>query len=396
MNDLQLALIGAGLIAVIAVWVYNVWQERKLRRTVDAMLRPPITGQDDGLPGPADGVGTEENADPEMTERREPSLAAEPFAAAEGNAYGMTGAPSPDVLAVVPGVASAGAAAASAAAGMPDLPAPWADPLADCILRFDSATPIFAPALWSLQANWSAELSKPFHWLAFDVDEGVWRYIDAGESGRYTFWASTLQLADRGGAVSDGELARFFDGVKQVAETLGARLDLPSRSQEAIRAARLDEFCASVDIQFRFHVVEGSGGVFAGTKLRGIAESLGLTLEADGTFHARDGDLGEAFVLGNLGSEGFSGEALRTLATHGLTLTLDVPRTRDGVLAFARMVAAGEQLACELGGVLVDAQRAPLAEAMIAAMRGKIVELQQRMREAGIEPGSTRALRLFS
>jgi hypothetical protein len=49
-----------------------------------------------------------------------------------------------------------------------------------------------------------------------------------------------------------------------------------------------------------------------------------------------------------------------------------------------------------LGGVLVDAQRAPLADAMVDAIRAKTAELQQRMREADIVPGSPRALRLFS
>ena len=68
--------------------------------------------------------------------------------------------------------------------------------------------------------------------------------------------------------------------------------------------------------------------------------------------------------------------------------------------------AGGLELATRLGDklgkpgraevVLVDAQRAPLADAMIDAIRVKTAELQARMNEAGIAPGSTRALRLFS
>jgi FtsZ-interacting cell division protein ZipA len=84
------------------------------------------------------------------------------------------------------------------------------------------------------------------------------------------------------------------------------------------------------------------------------------------------------------------------LATHGLTLSLDVPRVADGALAFDRMLATARQLAATLGGVLVDAQRAPLADAMIDAIRARTAELQQRMRDGGIISGSIRALRLFS
>jgi FtsZ-interacting cell division protein ZipA len=151
-----------------------------------------------------------------------------------------------------------------------------------------------------------------------------------------------------------------------------------------------------VDIQFVLHVVEASGGVFAGTKLRGVAEAAGLALEGDGVFRARDEDGGELFTVANLGAERLEAESIKSLATHGLTLSLDVPRVTDGKLAFDRMLATARQLAGTLGGVLVDAQRAPLADAMVDAIRAKTVELQARMNEAGIVPGSTRALRLFS
>jgi len=87
---------------------------------------------------------------------------------------------------------------------------------------------------------------------------------------------------------------------------------------------------------------------------------------------------------------------MKSLAIPGLTLSMDVPRVTDGALAFDRMLATARQLSTALGGLLVDAQRAPLADAMIEAIRAKTAELQQRMRDGGIVPGSTRALRLFS
>jgi len=196
--------------------------------------------------------------------------------------------------------------------------------------------------------------------------------------------------------VSDGELARFFDGVQHVAQQTAATVELPSRGEIVMRAASLDEFCAAVDIQFVLHVVEATGGVFAGTKLRGVAEAAGLALEGDGVFRARDEAGRELFTVANLGAERLEAESIKSLATHGLTLSMDVPRVSDGAAAFDRMLAIARQLAAALGGVLVDAQRAPLSDAMIDAIRAKTAELQQRMRDGGIAPGSTRALRLFS
>ena len=266
----------------------------------------------------------------------------------------------------------------------------------DCVLHLAAAVAVPAPAVWAMQNAWAGELSKPLHWLVKNEADGVWRQIDAHDSGRYREWVAALQLADRRGPVSDGEIARFFEGVQQVARQAAAELELPSRSAAVVRADRLDQFCAGVDIQFVLHVVEALGGVFQGTKLRGVAEAAGLALEADGVFRARDDAGGELFTVANLGTERLDAESIKSLATHGLTLSLDVPRVTDGVAAFDRMLATARQLAATLGGELVDAQRVPLSVAMIDAIRARTAELQQTMRDGGIAPGGIRALRLFS
>jgi FtsZ-interacting cell division protein ZipA len=266
----------------------------------------------------------------------------------------------------------------------------------DCLLHLTAVAAVPAPAVWAMQNAWAGALSKPLHWLVKNEADGVWRQIDAHDSGRYREWVAALQLADRRGPVSDGELAQFFEGVQQVARQAAAELEAPSRSATVLRADRLDQFCAGVDIQFVLHVVEALGGVFQGTKLRGVAEAAGLALEADGVFRARDAAGGELFTVANLGTERLDAESIKSLATHGLTLSLDVPRVTDGVAAFDRMLATARQLAATLGGELVDAQRVPLSVAMIDAIRARTSELQQTMRDGGIAPGGIRALRLFS
>lgn len=383
-SELQIALIGAGAIGVAIVWGYNVWQDRQHRKTADRIFNGE---QDDALLGPEADVAAVPEED---SERREPRfadaaepLAADPSAAAADEA----------ISAAIP-VADATTPAPEAVPAA--LPSEWADDVADCVIYLTAAEPVPAPALWAMQNVWSGDLDKALHWLVRNEADGSWRRCDANDSGRYRAWVAALQLVDRRGPVSDGELGRFYDGVQQIALQTGATLEMPTRGDTVMRAGALDEFCAAVDIQFVLHVVEATGGVFAGTKLRGVAEAAGLALEADGVFRARDAVGGELFSLANLGNEKLDAETIKSLATHGLTLSLDVPRVSDGVQAFDRMLAAARQLAGALGGVLVDAQRAPLADAMIAAIRAKTAELQQRMHDAGIVPGSTRALRLFS
>ena len=374
-SELQIVLIGAGAVAVAMVWGYNVWQERKHRKSAENIFTD----------GPGDALLGSEDRGPGMqdAERQEPHFS---------DAAGDFDEPPADANAAEP--------ASPEREPLPELPVECADSVADCVLRFATAEPIPAPAVWAMQNAWAAELSKPVHWLAKRIADGdadgAWQQVDDHDAGRYREWAVALQLADRRGAVSDGELARFFDGVQQLAQQAAATLELPSRGEIVIRAGKLDEFCAAVDIQFVLHVVEATGGVFAGTKLRGVAEAAGLVLEADGVFRARNAGGGELFTVANLGAERLDADSIKSLATHGLTLSLDVPRVTDGELAFDRMLATARQLAVALGGVLVDAQRAPLADAMIDAIRARTAELQRRMRDGGIAPGSIRALRLFS
>jgi hypothetical protein len=375
-SELQVALAGAGAAVVAMVWGYNEWQERKHRRNAERIFKG---GQGDAL---LDGE-TVEAAPVADTVRREPGERLEPLSD-DHEAGAAEHEPEKDEV------------AQPVSRPAPLLPPESADPAVDCILYFVANDPIPAPAVWAIQNAWSGDLSKPVHWLAKSEVDGAWWQVDAAEAGRYREWAVALQLVDRRGPVSDGELGRFFDGVQQLAQQTAAALELPSRGETVMRAGKLDEYCAAVDIQFVLHIVEASGGVFAGTKLRGVAEAAGLVLEGDGVFHARDAGGAELFTVANMGAERFEAGSIKSLATHGLTLSLDVPRVANGVLAFDRMLAAAQQITLSLGGVLVDAQRAPLSDVMIAAIRAKTAELQRRMSDGDIAPGSVRALRLFS
>lgn len=388
-SELQIALIGAGVAGVAMVWGYNIWQDRQHRNNADKIFRG---GHGDALLPDDKGTAISSagtSSDAEDGERQEPHIGDAVAETAEFVAAEDTAAVTADVVQVPQDPAPP-----------PVFPVDYADTVADCVLCLMAAEPVPAPAVWAIQNTWTGELSKPVHWLAKKPTDGdadsTWQPVDADDSGRYAEWAVAIQLADRRGPVSDSELARFFDGVQQLAQQTSATLELPSRGEIVLRAAKLDEFCAAVDIQFVLHVVEASGGVFPGTKLRGVAEAAGLALEADGVFRARDAEGGELFTVANLGTERLEADSIKSLATHGLTLSLDVPCVTDGTLAFDRMLATARQLSAALGGVLVDAQRAPLADAMIDAIRARTGELQARMNEAGISPGSTRALRLFS
>jgi FtsZ-interacting cell division protein ZipA len=377
MSELQLALIGAGGVAVAIVWVYNAWQERKHRKLAEKVFGQP---REDALMQGASDAEPESGRREPNAERREPSFGdddAVPVAAASASE---------------PAEEDAGDEMKS----LPAPPAQWADEVADCALRIEFVEPVAAPALWAEQAEWAGQMLKSLRWLGFDERAGQWKLLTAHDAGQYGQVVAALQMADRQGPAAEAEIAIFLDGVHRLAQNFSGLVDVPDRQDVLAHAQALDTFCASVDVQLGVHVVEPAGNTFAGTKLRGLAEAAGMQLREDGFFHALRDDGETLFVLGNAGPELFTADGMRSLATPGIVLTLDVPRAADGQAVFDRMIGVANQFALGLGGALVDAQRRSFDQAMIAGIRAKIGELQQRMNAHKIQPGSVRALRLFS
>jgi FtsZ-interacting cell division protein ZipA len=440
MSELQLALLGAGAVAIALVLAYNLWQERKHRKAAEQLFKgdqqdvllkdaPPLGDggrnsgdQNDGRIA-NDGAYAEERVEPTFgaldefddasaspqkqyvatssVDYDEPEVETQRVAAPNVSVTPQApvdfeaGAPTPLSASNVPYASSSTSSIAQplSAAGDDIFPA---DALADCVIRFSLNTPVPALNVWKAQQIWSKLITKPITWMGRVPGNLAWKLVDETSTGRYSDWLVAMQLADRNGPASDIELRQFFTGVDGLGQLLGIGIELPERVEEQLRAQSLDSFCAGVDVQFSIHLVEASGGTFAGTKLRGVCEAAGLALGADGSFHSMDEDGLEIFRISNIGPERFTPDTIRSLATQGVTLTIDVPRVPDGSAGFNRMITTAQQLARGLGGVLVDVQRAPLADAMISMIRAKIVELQQQMRAADILPGSPRALKLFS
>lgn len=375
MSDLQLSLIGLGIVLVGGVFAYNKWQERKHRMLADRVFRGDhpdvLLGRKQAEPPGADEAAAE---------RLEPGIQpaqgdmGEPMAAALGS----------EAPADLQGMQVAA-----------EPPEELADPAIDCVVRLESAEPIGGPYLWQAQHQAMGKLTRPLAWCGLNERTGTWERLTANGAGDYRRLRAALQLADRRGPLTDSELTLFFNGVQRLADEFLAVADLPVRNDVLARAAEIDRFCAGVDIQIGVNVV-ASGAPFAGTKLRGLAEAAGMVLREDGMFHAADDNGTTLYTLSNLEAAPFAAEELKSLATHGITLTLDVPRVLGGPRVYDRMILLAKQFAISLGGTLVDDNRAPLPDSALALIHDKIVEIEQRMAGQGLTAGGMQALRLFS
>jgi hypothetical protein len=169
---------------------------------------------------------------------------------------------------------------------------------------------------------------------------------DAGERRVH----AALQMVSREGVIGEAELIEFRSRVETMAAAHGASISAPEMRQALEAAHQLDRACADVDVQIALHVL-------------GVPQSPVKN---------------PAFQVAP--------------RADGVTLLLDVPRTRDLVRSYQTMV----RTARELGGRLVDDNGTALDERGLAAIGVEVEALQARLAEIGIEPGSPLALRLFS
>ncbi|QID18040.1 ZipA [Nitrogeniibacter mangrovi] len=366
-SELQMGLIGTGVVAVVGVLAYNKWQEHKAQKHAEKTFR---SDHRDVLLEP--GIGDAAEAEPASAN---PAPAPIP-----GDA--------PTEIAPGPIHEEAGRQA-------PSLP-PEVDERVDCVVRIESIEPIEAGQLWQVQREHLDGLSKPVGWFAFDDNANAWMPINQHSSERHHWFCAAMQLVDRRGPINDADFTRFVDGVSRTADQFMAiPSTAPARAGALGRAEELDRFCASVDVQIGVNLVS-RGTPFSGTKLRGLVEAQGMGLRADGLFHAEDDDGRSQFVLGNLEPTLFSPETLRDMQTQGLTLIVDVPRVAEGGRVFDRMMQVANQLAAALDAEVVDDNRSAFGPEAAALIRQQIEQFQGQMRDYGLPSGSDLAMRLFT
>jgi hypothetical protein len=370
-SDLQLGLLGIGVLVVAAVLAYNKWQELKLRRRAQGAFASHHRDALFGDHGEA-AHGT-----------RPQSWSPRPEGAPGGRVEHTLGDP-------VPGAAGA----TEAAQGAPPV-APTLDATIDFVAEFEAPRAL-APQDVAHHARGLTDdaFAKPVRWEGRDEGRGDWVAL-AGD-GAYRNLRVGLQLADRSGAASEADLATFARGAQEVALALGAKCRVPSVAEALARAQELDRFCADVDVLIGLSVIGSESHTFPGTKIRAAAESAGLAVGKDGRFHRFDDDGIELFALANLEPMPFHAETMGTLQTRGVTALFDVPRVPPSDAAFRRFIDFAHELEQTLGGVLVDDNRKPIGQAALEAIAQQLDRIHATMDSRGIPAGSPLALRLFT
>lgn len=356
MSELQLGLLVVGALVVAGVYVFNLVQQRRLRRQAERAFGN--RHEDVLLKAQPTRVEPRLEPVPVAETRTEPSLEPAPASAVQ-----------PDTVQL--------------------------DDDIDFVAELAFSAPIEPAALAPLVQR-KAEFGKPVSIAVYDPQEDAWKEVHLGMRGRYDRARVALQLCNRDGAVSDVMLRGFRDAVQALAQALGAQVAMPNADEAAVRAALLDQFCAEVDVVIGINVVSPGERRFHGAKIKALAESNGLKLTADGRYALVDERGEPLFKVADVQAVPFRAETLSQMSTDGLTLELDLPRVTDGLDAFRQMVQLARTFATTLGGVMVDDNRVALTDAGLEKIRLEIARLQALMEARRIPAGGDLALRLFS
>ena len=422
MSQLQIGLISLGALIILAVLLFNWWQERNIKR--EMVLR---------FDGPIDDVLMEElrgQRQPEVTEDfhidedihidtgpepeiRDETAVAEPMATQvdedippeTGTVESVQEEPEPPP----PQTASTESPAEQEIVA-DELPVePESEPVSTVTEKFppvvDSQIDEIAIITLNQPCNGAAirdalqplpVFTKTVRWLGLGANGASHLLTKEQEQTSFTRIIGALQLADRSGPASGEDLRNFHAKVEDLSMRIGGELEWHEHGDPLQYARELDQFCIDVDVMISLQLKVGAGGPFAGTKLRGLAEVAGLTLKDDGKFHYLNEAGDSLFILACLDQRVLTSEMLRTALLDGVALMMDVPRVANGAEVFNQMVLLGRKLETALSTTLMDENQQPLGDAEIDKIRQQLKVIYSSMLARGITPGSPTALRLFS
>lgn len=367
MTDLQASLIVIGIVIIVAVVIYNKWQEHKERKSVEKAF----SSTPDDVLMQSDAVPRSE----EVT-RREPVF--------------EYSAPTPEPDTDIPAAYENVEGHLSSEADLPpqadatphELPI---DDLIDCAIPLLPESPLRGEKMLPLLQGLRHIGGKPVHYIGERAD-GAWELVTQG--GVYATVIASLQLAHRTSALNELEYSELISRLRQIADELGAELEVPDMPEVMARSHALHEFVAEYDAKLSINLRANKAPWAIDTLLMALKRQ-GFDLRPDGRLVMPDGDNG---VLFSLSTNVTPASSTTTL----LTLLLDVPCVaplRDG---FGAMVACAKSLAVRLDGTVVDDAGQALTDAALDEIASQIAAFYDSMEQAGIPAGSARALRLFN
>lgn len=431
MNELQLGLIGTGVVILLGVVAYNAWQSSKVKRRIPRSMKGGNQGMvpasaaehEDERPFIEPSLPAAGRSHPASGERREPTLAraaadaphapsaegalAEPdFAQAPAPVVGESPVPADDAMAAQedgahqahepsePGESPVEAGTAKPVAPTNNAPIAPAvvDERIDCVVNLPLGGMVNAERVLPLAQRMRRAGGKAVHVEGWVEDPPHWELLRSG--GRYTQLRMAVQLANRAGPLNEVEFSEFISQVQALADAVDSLPELPDMMETVGKARELDSFAAQCDAQLSVNVLS-DGAPWSANYIQAVATQDGLLLSRDGTrFVKLDTRQNPVFTL-QFGDTNFLRDDLTYKGGDLITLLLDVPVADEDLLPFRLMCDYAKSIGQRIGGRVVDDQRRVLPEAALTGIETQLMSLYARLEQRGLPAGAMPTRRLF-
>ena len=345
MSDLQISLIFLGVVLILAVLVFNWWQDWRVRQKMQDQF--PERDHD-----PLMGAGHRT-----YPSRREPGLGVpQPQGADEAN-------DDDDDLDEV-------------------------DPATEVVIDVSFAQPVGSTPLYNALKPISKVGSKPVRVFAEREGGGHRAYLRPAES--YTSVQLAVLMANRSGALTDIEWSQLWTLAQSLAERFDGSVEGPEIETVLQQAQALDTVCADLDAQvglvLKLHEAKDVNSVFR------VLENAGFLRGDVHLAWMSDSGLPRFIVL----FDGVAADEIKAEEVNRLDFVLDVPNSPADEQAFSRMATVGRDLARRLDAVLLDDQGRPLPDHADETIDEQLHAIYMRLEQAGYPAGEPRTVRIFS
>src|SRR5690625_2192691 len=302
MSDLQIGLILLGVALIVAVLLFNWWQDRRVRRQMQAQF-PRV----DNDPLMAQG----------SPKRKEPSVQ----------------------VAERLGVLK-----------LDDFPNDEVDPGCEAVIDIQFPQPVAGAELLDLLRRHLRFQIKPLRVFVLSTEGQLETY--PAEEAQYVGVQLAVLLANRSGPLTDVEWSKLWAAAECIAQEHDGAVDGPEQTAVLEQAEQLDAICAQLDAQVGLTVT-----LPRPMGLEAVEQALidvGLIRTESGYAWLADSGLPRFVVLfENQPLDAFQNEQVQTS-----NLLLDVPHSPKDNQAFSRLAGVGRDLAARLGGQLTEIGRA--------------------------------------
>lgn len=343
MSELQIGLIALGILAVVLVLVFNWWQDRRARKTIQ-----------DTFGDQADALMPDV-----IKERREPGMSS----------------------------------AAAGTAGEADLQhdAEEADDATEAVIDVSFPEPIAGSELSGHLQSIRYAGQKPIR--LFAETDGGFHHARLRPHLAYQSVQVAVLLANRSGALTQSEWEEALSRARVLADRFEGTVETPDAEATLKRAAELDGLCASLDVQVGLTLLAKSRR-WSSSDILSAAREAGFSAMQQGALPWFDEQDVLRFMLTR--TDGASLAAVGEASIHQLTLLLDVPKSQATSQGFQDMAQVARGLAARLDATVVDDGGKVLMDGTEQGVDRQLQTVYGRLEEAGLAAGSARALRVFS